>query len=78
MIRAFALQCSRMKNSTPTPADLCQLAREVKALVAMASGVRDDLQWIGLQRASCNRNSDHTKVLQFGVVLSDEGVRHGS
>ena len=77
MIRAFALRCSRMKKSTPTPADLCELAREAKALVAMASGVRDDLQRIGLQRVSGHRDRDHTSVLQFGVGLADGRVRHG-
>ena len=36
MIRGSALQCSRMKRSTPAPEDLSKLAREAKALVAMA------------------------------------------
>ena len=36
MIPRSALQCSRMKKPTPAPEDLSGLAREAKALVAMA------------------------------------------
>lgn len=36
MIARSALQCSRMKKSTPAPEDSSGLAREAKALVAMA------------------------------------------
>lgn len=36
MILAAALQCSRMKKSTTIPKDLSRVAREAKALVALA------------------------------------------
>ena len=36
MIRSSALQCSGMKKATLTPEDFSGLAREAKALVAMA------------------------------------------